>query len=102
MKQPAIKSGSNLTSTPRRLKATKRQNVILREKKGGGYKKIRLQRQPDLKHEISFWARGVETVAGVDEVGRGSWAGPLVAAAVILNPDHRIYKVRDSKILDER
>ena len=42
---------------------------------------------------------GVGVVAGIDEVGRGSWAGPLTLAAVIPNYNDRIYKVRDSKIL---
>ena len=42
---------------------------------------------------------GAEAVAGVDEVGRGSWAGPLTVAAVVADPDRRIYKVRDSKLL---
>jgi ribonuclease HII len=37
--------------------------------------------------------------AGVDEAGRGPLAGPVVAAAVILNPQRRIYGLRDSKIL---
>ena len=38
-------------------------------------------------------------IAGVDEVGVGPIAGPVVAAAVILNPAKKIYKLRDSKIL---
>lgn len=38
-------------------------------------------------------------IAGVDEVGVGPLAGPVVAAAVILDPDNKIYKLRDSKIL---
>lgn len=38
-------------------------------------------------------------IAGVDEVGVGPLAGPVVAAAVILDPDYKIYKLRDSKIL---
>jgi ribonuclease HII len=38
--------------------------------------------------------------AGVDEAGRGPLAGPVVAAAVILNPQRRIYGLRDSKILN--
>ena len=38
-------------------------------------------------------------VAGVDEVGRGCLAGPVVAAAVILNPDRPIHGLRDSKKL---
>ncbi|MDQ3696352.1 MAG: ribonuclease HII [Chloroflexota bacterium] len=38
---------------------------------------------PHLKHEIAFWQAGMRAVAGVDEVGRGALAGPLVAAAVV-------------------
>ena len=40
-------------------------------------------------------------IAGVDEVGRGPLAGPVVAAAVILNPEKRIEGLLDSKLLDE-
>ena len=36
--------------------------------------------------ERAFWARGLRAVAGVDEAGRGAWAGPVVAAVVVL-PD---------------
>jgi ribonuclease HII len=46
-----------------------------------------------------MWDSGARVVAGVDEVGRGSWAGPLTVAAVVADPDRRIYKVRDSKML---
>jgi len=42
---------------------------------------------------------GFNNIAGVDEVGRGSWAGPLVACAVKLPKDKRLYKLRDSKLL---
>jgi ribonuclease HII len=38
-------------------------------------------------------------IAGVDEAGRGPLAGPVVAAAVILNPDHMIEGLTDSKLL---
>jgi ribonuclease HII len=41
----------------------------------------------------------IEIIAGVDEVGVSPIAGPVVAAAVILNPKHKVYKLRDSKIL---
>lgn len=41
-------------------------------------------------------------VAGVDEVGRGPLAGPVVAVAVILDPTHPIFGVRDSKLLSAR
>lgn len=40
---------------------------------------------------------GLNVIAGVDEVGRGAWAGPLVAAAVVL--DRKLYGLRDSKLL---
>jgi ribonuclease HII len=40
-------------------------------------------------------------VVGVDEVGRGSWAGPISVGAAVLPPDRRVYKVRDSKMLTE-
>ncbi len=50
---------------------------------------------------LEAWARreGHRRVAGVDEVGRGSLFGPVVAAAVILNPDVRIRGLNDSKQL---
>lgn len=38
-------------------------------------------------------------MVGIDEVGRGAWAGPLTLAAVALPPDRRMYKLRDSKML---
>ncbi len=41
-------------------------------------------------------------VAGVDEAGRGPWAGPVVAAAVILNPDCKPAGLRDSKTLSDK
>jgi ribonuclease HII len=41
----------------------------------------------DLSMELELWQSGVRAVAGVDEAGRGAWAGPVVAAAVILPPD---------------
>jgi ribonuclease HII len=53
-----------------------------------------------LKYEKSAWASGAQLVAGVDEVGRGSLFGPVVAAAVILDPTYRIRGLRDSKLLD--
>ena len=52
-----------------------------------------------LKFEKLAWATGATLVAGVDEVGRGSLFGPVVAAAVILNPEYRIRGLRDSKLL---
>lgn len=52
-----------------------------------------------LKFEKKVWQLGARFVAGVDEVGRGSLFGPVVAAAVILDPGYRIRGLRDSKLL---
>jgi ribonuclease HII len=51
--------------------------------------------------ERDLWASGADVVVGVDEVGRGSWAGPLTVGAVVIPKSSRIYKVRDSKQLTE-
>jgi len=53
------------------------------------------------KFEKLAWAAGAHLVAGVDEVGRGSLFGPVVAGAVILERDYRIKGLRDSKLLDQ-
>lgn len=53
-----------------------------------------------LRYEKKAWLEGAQLVAGVDEVGRGSLFGPVVAAAVILNREDRIRGLRDSKLLD--
>jgi|SRR3989344_4294615 len=45
---------------------------------------------PNLVIEKSLWKKGFQYVAGIDEVGRGSWAGPVVAAAVILSHEFKI------------
>jgi ribonuclease HII len=52
-----------------------------------------------LRYEKSAWASGAALVAGVDEVGRGSLFGPVVAAAVILDRGYRVRGLRDSKLL---
>jgi ribonuclease HII len=52
-----------------------------------------------LKFEKRAWEAGALLVAGVDEVGRGSLFGPVVAAAVILERTYRIQGLRDSKLL---
>jgi ribonuclease HII len=48
-----------------------------------------------------MWARGHEVVVGIDEVGRGAWAGPLMVGAAVLPRDKRVNGVRDSKMLTE-
>ena len=62
---------------------------------------------PTLRHERRFARRGLPLVAGLDEVGRGAWAGPVVAAAVILPLDQprlarALTGVTDSKQLTAR
>jgi ribonuclease HII len=56
---------------------------------------------PNLSFEQALWASGLHAVAGLDEAGRGAWAGPVSAAAVILPADPGLVKtlhgVRDSK-----
>jgi ribonuclease HII len=56
---------------------------------------------PSLNVERLLWSEGHRVVVGVDEVGRGAWAGPLMVGAAVLPQDRRVYKVRDSKMLSE-
>mgnify|MGYP005818192455 CR=1 FL=1 len=58
-------------------------------------------RGPNLAVERELWADGAEVVVGVDEVGRGAWAGPLTVGAAVVPRDRRVYKIRDSKVLTE-
>ena len=39
---------------------------------------------PDLSEERALLAAGYQRIAGIDEAGRGAWAGPVYAAAVVL------------------
>ncbi|MFC1622678.1 ribonuclease HII [Patescibacteria group bacterium] len=55
--------------------------------------------RPTLKYENQLFKQGYEVIAGLDEAGRGALAGPLVAGAVILNPNYKIKHLRDSKLL---
>lgn len=54
---------------------------------------------PDWAFERQHWRRGYFRVAGVDEAGRGAWAGPVTVAAVILPGLAQDYPFRDSKQL---
>lgn len=56
---------------------------------------------PSLALERGLWEDGHEVVVGVDEVGRGAWAGPLSVGAAVIPQDRRVYKIRDSKLLTE-
>lgn len=54
------------------------------------------------RYEQQGWRAGYRRIAGVDEVGRGSLFGPVLAAAVILDPSRPIRGLRDSKQLSAR
>jgi len=58
---------------------------------------------PTLEFEQNLWKAGLTRIAGIDEAGRGAWAGPVAAAAVILPVDlslmQTLSRVRDSKLM---
>jgi ribonuclease HII len=60
-----------------------------------------VSKPPTLALERDLWEAGHRVVVGVDEVGRGSWAGPIMVGAAVLPRDRRVYRVRDSKMLPE-
>jgi ribonuclease HII len=62
-------------------------------------KRTTLRSKAPRRDRETHWRQNCRVVVGIDEVGRGAWAGPLVSAAVVLPDDYRIRKVRDSKLL---
>jgi ribonuclease HII len=54
------------------------------------------------RFEAAGYARGFKAIAGIDEVGRGPLAGPVVAAAVVLPQDFCHAEIRDSKLLSAK
>ena len=54
---------------------------------------------PNLNRERRCWESGESVVVGVDEVGKGAWAGPLTIGAVVLPSAGRVNGIRDSKML---
>jgi ribonuclease HII len=75
-----------------------KQQTMLRRARRGRPPKIR----PLLTFESELWRAGAIRVAGVDEVGRGPLAGPLLAAAVVLPKGVEVGPIRDSKCLTAR
>jgi ribonuclease HII len=62
----------------------------------------RMRSRPNPLLEQHFWQRGISPVAGVDEAGVGAWAGPVIAAAVILPRNFSLPGLNDSKLLSAR
>lgn len=63
---------------------------------------MRIPKRPTFREELALWKKGIDCVIGVDEVGRGAFAGPVVAAAVAFTPkgtrkNHE--GIQDSKLL---
>lgn len=66
--------------------------------------------KPNFSYEKRFWRRGFKFVVGIDEVGRGAWAGPIVVGAVIFAPAIKQFNnlaieqlgINDSKLLKPR
>src|SRR5205807_7637166 len=65
-------------------------------------KKERNRLDAMLHFERLLWKAGIQHIAGVDEVGMGPLAGPVVAAAVVFPPGTEIEGIDDSKALDEQ
>lgn len=67
------------------------------------FEEVILRQSPTLEFEQGLWSQGFLAVAGIDEAGRGAWAGPVSAGAVILPADpgilERLNGVRDSKLM---
>ncbi|MBI4039611.1 ribonuclease HII [Candidatus Daviesbacteria bacterium] len=62
-----------------------------------------LRSLPTLEEEQTLWSQGYRLVAGFDEVGRGSWAGPVVVGAVVFPQDCQIHpELKDSKQLSAK
>jgi ribonuclease HII len=55
----------------------------------------------NLKIEQDLWNDGYELIAGVDDVGRGCFAGPVVCAAAIMPKGLRIHRLTDSKLISK-
>ncbi len=62
----------------------------------------KLSLQDKLKYELECCAKGAKYIAGVDEVGRGPLAGPVVCAAVIMPLDDLLEGIDDSKKVSEK
>ena len=90
---------SRLTSDERRG-ATVLQKAALRSAEDLRLEKERLRLL--FENRLALFEKGYQLVAGVDEVGMGPLAGPVVAAAVILPDEVNLSGLNDSKVLSSR
>lgn len=63
---------------------------------------MKVQTKPSFKEELKLWNSNIEYVIGIDEVGRGAFAGPIVAAGVVFHPGIKLELlagVNDSKLV---
>jgi ribonuclease HII len=79
------------------------QNLLIRHKKRLEKERTELNRLEEMcRYERECMSRGEMVIAGVDEVGRGPLAGPVVAAAVILPAGWTLKGINDSKKVSEK
>lgn len=78
------------------------QPVATRSRAAGRRPKVSKTPAPTRGVERELRVAGHDVIVGIDEVGRGAWAGPLMVGAAIVPVDRRVLGVRDSKMLTER
>jgi ribonuclease HII len=98
----AVVSSQTLRKLQRDSRAGAQKLYKALEKRYQDQRKERLRSDAMLHFERVLWKAGVVHIAGVDEVGMGPLAGPVVAAAVVFPPDTEIAGIDDSKALDEK
>lgn len=57
---------------------------------------------PNLNYDLQLFNQGINLIAGIDEVGRGPLAGPVVAACVVLDQNTKLSGINDSKKLTKK
>ena len=97
---PSTQSTTTALSPPEVPKAAVRPKPKPKPKAKPMRKALR-GKAPGLATERALWEAGNDVVVGVDEVGRGAWAGPIMVGAAVVPKDRRLTRVRDSKMLTE-
>ncbi|HKY09717.1 MAG TPA: ribonuclease HII, partial [Candidatus Binatia bacterium] len=96
--QPVTPQFLNKLSRDPRLGVRKLREILKKRYEQERAERLRLQNM--LNFERVLWKSGVRAIAGVDEVGMGPLAGPVVAAAVIFPPNTELAGIDDSKALE--